>query len=74
MNRIVCCVALALLAFPLAAAQTKSDSGPKYDEKIFTGLELRNIGPALTSGRIIDLAVDPHDKRTWVVATAGGGV
>ncbi|HEY6050905.1 MAG TPA: hypothetical protein VIZ58_06625, partial [Thermoanaerobaculia bacterium] len=25
----------------------------------FTGLELRSLGPALTSGRIIDIAVDP---------------
>src|SRR5204863_19171 len=30
--------------------------------------------PALTSGRIIDLAVDPKDGRVWYIATAGGGV
>ena len=46
----------------------------KYGEKTFTGLTLREIGPALTSGRIIDLAVDPHDGRVWYIATAGGGV
>ncbi|MEA2164453.1 MAG: hypothetical protein QOK37_2580 [Thermoanaerobaculia bacterium] len=46
----------------------------KYGEKTFAGLELREIGPALTSGRIIDLAVDTHDPRVWFVATAGGGV
>lgn len=45
-----------------------------YDQKTFTGLEMRGIGPAMTSGRIIDLAVDPHDPRTWYVAVASGGV
>ncbi|HEX9160290.1 MAG TPA: glycosyl hydrolase, partial [Thermoanaerobaculia bacterium] len=45
-----------------------------FGDKTFTGLELRPIGPAFTSGRIIDLAVDPHDARTWFVAAASGGV
>jgi photosystem II stability/assembly factor-like uncharacterized protein len=35
---------------------------------------LREIGPALTSGRIIDLAVNADDPATWFVASAGGGV
>src|SRR5687768_501915 len=46
----------------------------QYGEKTFTGLELRELGPALTSGRILDLAVDPRDARVWYIATAGGGV
>src|SRR4051812_44871275 len=54
-----------------AAPESKE---PKYDEKVFSGLELRGIGPALVSGRIIDLAVDPHDARIWYVAAAAGGV
>jgi photosystem II stability/assembly factor-like uncharacterized protein len=37
-------------------------------------LRLRSIGPALTSGRISDIAVHPRDKRTWYVAVASGGV
>src|SRR5437868_3137319 len=58
-------------------AQPASDSKEqesKYGEKTFAGLELRELGPALTSGRIIDLAVDPRDVRVWYIATAGGGV
>ena len=46
----------------------------KYGEKTFAGLELRPIGPALTSGRIVDLAVDRRDARVWYIASAGGGV
>src|SRR5437588_1695879 len=58
--------------FSLAVSLYAQES--KYGEKTFAGLELRSLGPALTSGRIIDLAVDPRDARVWYVATAGGGV
>ncbi len=60
-----------LLLFLLLAV---SASAADYGEKTFAGLELRPIGPALVSGRILDLAVDPRDARVWYVATAGGGV
>src|SRR5689334_709442 len=39
-----------------------------------SGLKLRSIGPALTSGRIADVAVHPTDKTIWYVASAAGGV
>ena len=37
-------------------------------------MRFRSIGPALTSGRISDVAVDPTNKKIWYVATAAGGV
>ncbi|HSY51597.1 MAG TPA: glycosyl hydrolase [Thermoanaerobaculia bacterium] len=55
-------------------ASDAKEKESKYGEKTFAGLTLREIGPALTSGRIIDLAVDPRDARVWYIATAGGGV
>jgi len=58
----------------IVSAATVTPAKPAFDEKTFSGLELRPIGPAMTSGRIIDLAVDPHDPRTWFVASASGGV
>src|SRR6266545_886146 len=61
------------LVLSLAVAANAPETST-YGEKTFAGLELRPIGPALTSGRIIDLAVDPRDARVWYVATAGGGV
>ncbi|HXA19809.1 MAG TPA: glycosyl hydrolase [Thermoanaerobaculia bacterium] len=57
-----------------ADAPDTKEKESKYGEKTFAGLNLREIGPALTSGRIIDLAVDPRDGRVWYIATAGGGV
>src|SRR5687768_1495390 len=40
----------------------------------FGGLRFRSIGPALTSGRISDIAVHPRDHKIWYVAVASGGV
>jgi len=37
-------------------------------------LNPRQIGPAVTSGRVISIAVHPNDKTTWYVGAACGGV
>lgn len=37
-------------------------------------LRFRSIGPALTSGRISDFAVNPKDSSEYYVASASGGV
>ncbi len=37
-------------------------------------LALRGIGPALMSGRIADVAVDPTNRSVWYVATASSNV
>ncbi len=40
----------------------------------FSGLRLRAIGPAFTSGRISGFAVDPANPTRYYVAVASGGV
>ncbi len=40
----------------------------------FSGLKFRSVGPALTSGRIADIAVNPNNNSEYYVATASGGV
>ena len=55
-----------------AAAAPTQDAGPTADT--FAGLTVRNIGPALTSGRIVGLAVHPADPAVVYVAAASGGV
>ncbi|HKV69743.1 MAG TPA: hypothetical protein VJN62_00735 [Gemmatimonadales bacterium] len=59
-------------ATPSAASAPRADSGGLSG--IVGGFKLRSIGPALTEGRIADIAVDPTDKAVWYVATAAGGV
>jgi photosystem II stability/assembly factor-like uncharacterized protein len=47
---------------------------PKINEGLLGAFSFRNIGPALMSGRICDIAVDPEDTSTWYIAVASGGV
>ncbi len=46
----------------------------EFKDTELRGLALRSIGPALTSGRISDLAVDPRNRAHYYVAVACGGV
>ncbi len=54
-------------------AATEKPKEP-YSSETFAGLALRDLGPALTSGRVGDLAVDPVRKGTYYVVVASGGV
>ena len=48
-------------------------SGGASKEAVYAGLTLRGIGPALMSGRVGDIAIDPLKHSTWYVAAASGG-
>ncbi len=52
----------------------KSGDDAGSPEKVFSGLKVRGIGPALMSGRIGDFAVNPKNPREYYVAVASGGV
>ena len=71
-------MALALAATPALEAKKTAAEPEKDDEKAmsagtFAGLEFRNIGPAINSGRISDLAVHPeHHKIIYATAASGG--
>jgi photosystem II stability/assembly factor-like uncharacterized protein len=54
--------------------QNTAEETPLLSAARFAGLKLRGIGPALTSGRVSDIAVDPRDKNTWYLTAASGGV
>jgi len=54
-------------------AAEKKEEGP-LSAGTFAGLALRSIGPAMISGRVADLAVDPTDAKVWWIAVASGGV
>ena len=79
--RLLAAVAAASLVAlsPVAAGQAPPPKAAKADKapsaaKAFDGLKLRAIGPALMSGRIADIAIDPTDPSTWYVAVGSGGV
>jgi photosystem II stability/assembly factor-like uncharacterized protein len=78
MNRSLYVTLLLLFAFGMSWGQKKDnqENGDKspLNASTFSGMAFRDIGPALTSGRISDFAVNPDDPSTYYVATSSGGV
>ena len=69
------------LAIPTIQAQktaspTSGKTTPKahYLDSLDINLSWRSVGPAITSGRIGDLAVHPSSRSVYYVAAASGGV
>lgn len=66
----------------VASDAAKSDAAKKDDDKLkpalsadtLAGLEFRNIGPAVASGRVIAFAVNPKARSEFYVGVASGGV
>jgi len=84
-TRSLCTLVLLLLLAPLSVSAARDKAAKGADEKAakqpelmapatFSGLTLRSIGPAVTSGRIADIAISPDAPDTWWVASASGGV
>ena len=65
-----------LAAAPAAKPAAKGTAKPesKLSAATFSAFKFRSIGPAVTSGRITDIAVDPKDHAVWYVTAAYGGV
>ncbi len=65
------------LSFNVAAASKKKDKEEPNDtikSGIVSGLKFRSIGPAFTSGRIADFAVNPCNPNEYYVGVACGHV
>ncbi len=68
----------------VAAAQESAPETPPTDppktlsDRVDSGLvgplSFRSIGPALMSGRIADIALDPQQPNTWYVAVGSGNL
>jgi photosystem II stability/assembly factor-like uncharacterized protein len=76
-------LAIAFLPAGLTAKEkTKKDEKDKKEVKkdsilnsaLVSGLKFRSIGPAFTSGRIADFAVNPANHNEWYVAVASGHI
>ncbi len=66
---------LPLLFLPQIPAQpSQAKVADPLSAATFSGLKLRAVGPAVTSGRVIALAVHPKDYSQFYVAAASGGV
>lgn len=68
-------ILLLLVAFVFSSMPLRAqDDGSIVSKTNYNALELRNIGPAFTSGRIADIAIHPDDDNIWYVAVGSGGV
>ncbi len=67
---------LLILSFPVFGQRSKGKQVVQsaLSDSVFTGLKLRNIGPAFMSGRIADIAIHPENESIWYVAVGSGGV
>lgn len=58
----------------LALKPTAQVSVPVKGDEVFNSLRARQIGPAVMSGRVVDLEAHPTNSRIFYVGSAGGGV
>lgn len=77
------CTLSLVLSLPAFAQKAKKDdkaAAPAEPEKTIleksdlSGLKFRSIGPAIASGRVVDLAVNPTNSKVYYAAVACGGV
>src|SRR5262245_1593883 len=66
--------AFALVATVKTAARQSPAGSDRLTADVLKGLEFRSIGPAIQTGRVPDIAIDPKAPNTWYVATAFGGL
>ena len=59
---------------PASAARADSASRSPFSTEAFAGLKARSIGPAMTSGRVMSIAVHPANPGIIYIGTASGGL
>lgn len=57
-----------------SATEAVKEKKTGFDTVDISGLKFRSIGPAVTSGRISEFAVDPANPKRYYVAVSSGGV
>jgi photosystem II stability/assembly factor-like uncharacterized protein len=76
-------LAVALASAPATAQKKKEvdkkkeaapDKKDPWKTETFNGLTFRSIGPAKTSGRVADIAINLENRKEYFVAAASGGV
>ena len=73
---IVLGIGIVFSAFSQTQKKTESSSqkSDSWKSGTFNGLKFRSIEPTVTSGRVVDFAVNPANSKTYFVAAACGGV
>ena len=56
------------------AQKSKEKQDTLLTSKIVRGMKFRNIGPAMMSGRVSDIAIDPENENIWYVTMGSSGI
>ena len=65
-------VAIAFITAGLGAGQDAP--ADRLTAEQLKGIELRSIGPSISTGRVADVEIDPKNHNVWYVASAFGGL
>lgn len=63
-----------MISFLWVGLSAQEKAKDPFNASTFSGIKMRNVGPAFTSGRIADIAVHPTKPHVWYVGVASGGV
>ena len=76
LNKIFFALVLSVSFISWNQKKKTEETAPKlpYDASTVSPLAFRLVGPALTSGRISDIAIHPSNPDKWFLAAAAGGV
>lgn len=77
MRKLIPIILLCLIvsyAYAQRKTEPKKETTDGFSSDQFAALKFRAIGPAVTSGRISDFAVNPINPSEYYVATSSGGV
>ena len=67
-------IAVILISLNITAQNIKPVASDSLKNVSLSGLKFRSIGPALTSGRVVDIAVNPKNKAEYYVASGHGSL
>ncbi|MEC7247023.1 MAG: glycosyl hydrolase, partial [Bacteroidota bacterium] len=74
MKKLILIIAAFTIVSTSFSQKKKNEDKNPLDKLSISALKWRSIGPALTSGRISDLAINPNKPFEYYVAVASGGV
>ena len=67
-------ISLSISQFSISQNKKSKEVKSELAKINLSGLKFRSVGPALTAGRIADIAVNKNNPKIYYVAVASGGL
>jgi photosystem II stability/assembly factor-like uncharacterized protein len=72
--KLIALLSICISLFSHAQSEEKIKEKSPLEKLSLNGLKFRSVGPALTAGRIADIAVNSNNPKNYYLAVASGGV